>query len=122
MGTQQSLDMKIVDLKPLGWGLPHIMTKVIAKTKVLEMQQVSMKADEVYYRVSPGPIVVHCLAGQIELLCPKRTSLLTTNQLVHLKANEPYAIRAISDATVLKIIVSPSSDTASTAPLRAMAS
>lgn len=107
---------RIIDLKSLGQRLPHVRAKVIAKTKEMEIQEVTLKAGEGYYRVAPGPLVVQCLKGEIELSYPEVKESLAACQLVYVKANEPYSITALSDSTLLMIITFQSSDPANPVP------
>jgi quercetin dioxygenase-like cupin family protein len=53
----------------------------------------------------PGPIVVHCIDGEIELLMPEGALAIRAGQLVYLLGGTKHSIRGVCDSTVLLTIV-----------------
>jgi quercetin dioxygenase-like cupin family protein len=53
----------------------------------------------------PGPIVVHCVEGEIELKTKEKTIRLKGGQLVYLLGQTDHAISGIEDSIALLMIV-----------------
>jgi quercetin dioxygenase-like cupin family protein len=52
-----------------------------------------------------GPIVVHCIEGEIAFTAMGEAKTLQAGELLYLMPNEPHAIKAITDAVVLLTII-----------------
>lgn len=52
-----------------------------------------------------GPIVVHCIKGEIEFEATGTTTILKHDRLVYLNSDELHSIRAITNSVVLLTII-----------------
>ena len=106
MATHHAAPSEIVDLETWAQDLPKEHTKAIVKTPEMELARLVFPAGGEFpdHKVS-GPIVVHCIEGEIEFVAMGVTRILKTGQLVYLLPDEPHSIRAISDSVVLLTII-----------------
>ena len=106
MATHHASPSEIVDLETWSQDLPNEHTKAIVKTPEMELARLVYPAGGEFpnHKVS-GPIVVHCIKGEIEFEAMGITRILKPSQLVYLEAGEPHSIRAIADSVVLLTII-----------------
>ena len=106
MATHHAAPSEIVDLETWAQDLSKEHTKAIVKTPEMELARLVFPAGGEFpdHKVS-GPIVVHCIEGEIEFVAMGVTRILKTGQLVYLLPDEPHSIRAISDSVVLLTII-----------------
>ncbi len=106
VATHHASPSEIVDLETWAQDLPYEHAKVIAKTSEMELALLVYPAGGEFssHRVS-GPIVVHCIKGEIEFEAMGTSNILTSGQLVYLEPNEPHALRAIKHSIVLLTII-----------------
>lgn len=106
MATHHASPSEIVDLKTWAQDLPNEHSKTIVKTHEMELARLVFPAgDELpTHRVS-GPIVVHCIKGEIEFTAIGETQTLKPGQLLYLMPNEPHTLRAITNAVALLTII-----------------
>lgn len=106
MATHHASPSEVVDLKTWAQDLPKEHTKAIVKTPDMELARLVFAAGEEFktHQVS-GPIVVHCVSGEIEFTAMGTTCASQSGQLLYLLPNEPHSLRALSDAVVLLTIV-----------------
>ena len=95
-----------MDLSPLAAAVSTTKTATLAKTPNLELIRLVLPAGKVIpsHHV-PGPITVQCLEGEVRLTAAGKTQTLTAGKLVWLEGNDPHALEAVSDASVLVTIV-----------------
>lgn len=109
MATHHASPGEVVNLATWADDLPLDKSKVIAKVARLELARLVINGGvEMHssgYCQVPGPIVIHCLEGEIELCTPEETRLISTGQLVYLLGETDHAIRGVQDAVVLLTIV-----------------
>ena len=106
MATHHASPSEIVDLETWAQDLPEEHAKAIVKTPEMELARLVFPAgDEFPTHSVSGPIVVHCIKGEIEFVAMGTTKILKPGQLVYLKPDEPHSIRAIVDAVVLLTII-----------------
>ena len=81
-------------------------SKAIVKTPDMELARLSFPAGGEFpnHKVS-GPIVVHCMEGEIAFEAMATKRILNPGQLVYLGPGEPYGIRAIGDSVVLLTLI-----------------
>ncbi|MHC4782777.1 MAG: cupin domain-containing protein [Planctomycetota bacterium] len=106
MATHHASPSEIVDLETWAQDLPNEHAKAIVKTPEMELARLVFPAGGEFpnHKVS-GPIVVHCIKGEIEFVATGITRILKTGQLVYLLPDEPHSVRAIEDAVVLLTII-----------------
>ncbi|HUH36774.1 MAG TPA: cupin domain-containing protein [Spongiibacteraceae bacterium] len=106
MATHHASPFEIVDLESWADDLPREKTKVVAKTPDMELARLVIGAGERFpdHRVT-GPIVVHCVEGEIEFSAGDETKTLKTNQLLYLQPGVPHSLRGIKASVVLLTIV-----------------
>jgi hypothetical protein len=109
MATHHAEPGEVVDLATWSADLPVDKSKVIAKIAHLELARLVISGgaemhSSGYCRV-PGPIVIHCLEGEIELRTPEATRIIRGGQLAYLLSEMEHSIRGIQDAVVLLTIV-----------------
>jgi len=109
MATHHAEPGEVVDLATWSEDLPVDKSKVIAKVAHLELARLVVSSGEEmhssgYCRV-PGPIVIHCLDGEVELSTPDATRRIRRGQLAYLLGQTDHSIRGIQDAVVLLTIV-----------------
>jgi len=106
MATHHASPSEIVDLETWSQDLPGEHAKAIVKTPEMELARLVFPAGGEFpnHKVS-GPIVVHCIKGEIEFVAMGATRILKTGQLVYLMPDEPHSIRAIADSVVLLTII-----------------
>lgn len=100
----QALD--IIDLRPLGPGLPGAVTSSLLKTRSLQLMRLVLPAGQGLPEHSvPGAITVLCLEGEAVVTTPSRRCPLGAGQLVMLEGGEPHAVQALSDASLLVTVL-----------------
>lgn len=106
MATHHASAAEIVDLSTWAQGIPNEQTKAIVKTDEMELARLVIPAGKDFpnHKVS-GPIIVHCINGEIEFTAMDTTQVLTPGQLLHLLPNEPHSIRAVEDSVILLTII-----------------
>jgi quercetin dioxygenase-like cupin family protein len=106
MATHHASPSEIVDLETWAQDLADEHSKAIVKTPDMELARLSFPAGGEFQNHSvSGPIVVHCIKGEIEFEAMAKTRTLLPGQLVYLEPAEPHSIRAIADSVVLLTIV-----------------
>jgi len=97
---------EIVDLRPMGPAVATTKTTTLVKTSTLELIRLVLPAgkDIAEHKVA-GEITVQCLEGEVEFTGAGKTQTLKAGQLVYLGGNEPHAVRAVTDASVLVTIL-----------------
>jgi quercetin dioxygenase-like cupin family protein len=106
MATHHALPNEIIDLETWARDLDEDRSKAIARTDDMELARLFLRAGQEFatHKVS-GPIVVQCIRGEIEFTARSVTQALKPGQLLHLTANEPHSVKAVSDSVVLLIII-----------------
>jgi len=111
MATHHAEPGELVDLASWADDVPTHGSKVITKTDRLELARLVVPAEtEMHgskYCAVPGPIVVHCIQGEIEFKTVSETTRLKPGQLVYLQADTDHAIGGVQDSVVLLTIVLP---------------
>jgi len=109
MATKHAKPGEVVDLASWAGDLSEDKSKAITKSSKLELARLVIPADKHMHRTKychvSGPIVVHCLEGEIEFRTPEKKVILMAGQLVYLTAETDHAISGIQDSVVLLTIV-----------------
>ena len=109
MATHHAAAGEVVDLATWADDLPSEKSKVIMKTTGLELARLVIGAGVDMHQAGDcqvdGPVVVHCIEGQIELKTDAGRSRLRAGQLAYLEGHTDHALTGIDDSVVLLTIV-----------------
>jgi len=106
MATHHASPAEIVDLGTWAQDMPNEQTKAIVKTDEMELVRLVLTAGkEIPTHKVSGPIVVHCIKGEIEFTAMGAKQVLTAGQLLHLTPDDPHSVKAIEDSVVLVTII-----------------
>ena len=111
MSTHHATPGEVVDLATWDRDLPAKHSKAITKTQGLEIARLVLDTDEDMHRGSycqvPGPVVIHCLEGEIEVgfESPELSRRLCQGQLLYLDGDTGHALKGIEPSIVLLTIV-----------------
>ena len=99
---------EVIDVRPLGTGLPTARSQALFKSQDLELIRLVLLAGEQMppHAVS-GEITLQCIEGRIAYSCDAGSRELGAGQLVHLTGKEMHGLRAIEDASLLLTIALP---------------
>lgn len=105
MATHHASPGEIVDLRTWAEDLPKEASKVIFKIDELELARlVFATGDSFPDNDLPGPVVIHCLSGNLEIEGEGTSRTLSAEQLLYLSSIEPHSIKAISDSVVVMTV------------------
>ncbi|MEM1432506.1 MAG: cupin domain-containing protein [Pseudomonadota bacterium] len=106
MATHHAAPSEIVDLATWARDLPDEHSKAIVKSAEMELARLTYPAggDFPLHSLS-GPVVFHCLEGEISFESSTTKGILAPGQLVYFEPGEPHSIRAIKDSVVLLTII-----------------
>lgn len=118
MALPHARPLDIIDLRPLGPGLPGAVTSSLLKTPSLQLMRLVLPAGQGLPEHSvPGAITVLCLEGEAVVTTPSRRCPLGAGQLVMLEGGEPHAVQSLTDASLLvTVLLHPTSLLNETAP------
>lgn len=109
MATHHAAAGEPVDLATWGDELPVEHSKAIAKIDGLELARLVVEAgegtrhdDQHHVR---GPIVIHCIDGEVAVELPGTLATLKSGQLLYLEGGTEHALRGIVKSVVLLTIV-----------------
>ncbi len=106
MALPHAQPLDIIDVRPLGAGLPAAVTTSLLKTRALQLMRLVLPAGQGLPEHSvPGAITLQCLEGETVVTTPSRTCHLSTGQLVVLDGGEPHAVKAATHSTLLVTIL-----------------
>ena len=108
MALSHASPWQVIDLYPLGKSLLETPAHAIVKTHSLELIRLVLLAGETRppHKVY-GELTLHCLEGEVAVDGDGVSCRLTPQQLVLLPSQAPYAIRAITDASLLMTVQLP---------------
>lgn len=105
MAQQHVQSGQVVSVLPLGEQLAHAKTMALLKADQLEVVRIVLRAGMALHEHSaPGEITVQCIEGRIEFDTQQGTQLLEPGGFIHLRRNEPHALRALVDSSALVTI------------------
>ncbi|MBI3533241.1 MAG: cupin domain-containing protein [Burkholderiales bacterium] len=105
MAQQHVQSGEVVSVLPLGAQLASAKTMALLKAEQLEVVRIVLRAGMALHEHSaPGEITVQCIEGRIEFDTPQGLQLLEAGDFIHLRRNEPHALRALVDSSALVTI------------------
>lgn len=109
MATHHAASGELVDLKTWANDLASEKSKVVTKTKGLEVARLVLHAGydmhHSHYCQVNGPVVIHCIEGKIKVTTTEKDMILSDGQLVYFDGNIDHALTGITDSVVLLTIV-----------------
>jgi quercetin dioxygenase-like cupin family protein len=98
----------VIDVRPLADSLSSAKTTTLVSSDQMKIVRLVLKAGEqVPTHRAPGELTLVCLEGKLEFTAGGKTWGIVAGRLVHLGGGEPYALRAVEDASALLTIVQP---------------
>ena len=92
-------------LPPLGKNLHRHRTRALLKARQLELVHLVLPAGhELPTHSAPGEITLYCIEGAMNLSTPDGHACLHAGDVVHLAAEMPHAVVALTDASALLTI------------------
>jgi quercetin dioxygenase-like cupin family protein len=106
MALAHARALDVIDISPLGDQLPRAVTTSLIKTPALQLMRMVLRAgtDVPQHSVS-GAITVQCLEGEATVTTPSRACHLAAGRLVVLEGDEPHAVHASTDTSLLVTIL-----------------
>jgi len=106
MALPHAQPLDVIDVRPLDGGLQDAVTTSLLKTPALQLMRLVLRSGHGLPQHSvPGAITIHCLEGEAAVTTPTRTCNLSAGHLVMLTGNEPHAVTAITDASLLVTVL-----------------
>ena len=109
MATHHAVAGEPVDLATWGQELTPEHSKAITKIPGLELARLVLQAGEEMHQDGyckvPGPIVIHCINGEIRVRTRDFVETLTDGQLLYLEGGTDHALTGVSRSIVLLTIV-----------------
>lgn len=96
----------LIDLQPYGENLPAMPSTALFKSGWLEVMRMVLPAGRsVPQHHVAEEFTVQCLEGEVEFQVGETLTLLQPHQLLCMAPNTPYAMRALSHASLLLTFV-----------------
>jgi quercetin dioxygenase-like cupin family protein len=93
---------QVVSVRPFGDRFGGMRTTAILKADQLEVVRIVLPAGKgLPEHSAPGEITVQCIEGRIEFQTPAALHVLEAGDFIHLRGNEPHALRAQVDSSAL---------------------
>lgn len=109
MATHHASPGEVVDLATWGDDLAVEHSKAITKTSGLELARLVLDADEEMHRGGycqvTGPVVFHCIEGEVEVDTPGRCERLRSGQLLYLEGGTEHKLKGVLKSVMLLTIV-----------------
>lgn len=109
MATHHAAPGEVVDLETWANDLPVEKSKVITKTRGIELARLVIGAGvdmhHADYCSVPGAVVFHCIEGKILLKTTAAEISLAQGQLAYLEGDTEHALAGVEDSVVLLTIV-----------------
>lgn len=106
MSTHHAAPGEVVNLATWASDLPEEHSKVIAKTKAMELARLVLRdGDSIENHHVEGPLVIHCLSGCLEVRALDTTERVGGGELLYLPPSETFTLKAAPQAVVLVTFV-----------------
>lgn len=97
---------EVIDIRPLGPALAQTKTTTLVKTKTVEIIRLIIPSGkQIPEHRAHGEITVQCLEGRVTFSTGSTKRDLVAGQLLYLAGEEPHALHALEDASVLVTIL-----------------
>jgi len=106
MAVHHANAREIVNLQPLGAALKDAKTTAVVKTKMFEAIRLIVHAGtNMAAHQVPGPIMLHCLEGRVQLGLPESMLELSAGQWLYLEGGTRHSVIGIEDSSLLLTIL-----------------
>lgn len=106
MSTHHAAPGEVVNLAAWANDLPEEHSKVIAKTRAMELARLVLEdGASIENHHVDGPLVIHCLAGCLQVRALDTTERLGGGELLYLPPAETFTLEAVRHAVVLVTFV-----------------
>ena len=106
MALHHASSGELIDIRPLGDGLQHAVTKTLYKSDHMQVFRLVLLAGKTAPAHSVGgEITIQCLEGAIELSVGDAMQTMRHGDLVCLAGGVAHAVKALEDASVLVTIL-----------------
>jgi len=96
---------QVVSVLALGAGLTGARTTALLKAEQLEVVRIVLPAGAAMREhQTPGELTLQCIEGRLEFTTPAASHVLEAGDFIHLRGEEPHALRALSDSSALVTI------------------
>ncbi len=93
---------EVVNVRPLGDLLSSTKTTTLIKTSRLEVIRLVLPAGKIIpEHKTRNELIVQCLEGQVRFSTMGQTRELTAGDLLFLSAEEPHAVEAVENSSLL---------------------
>ena len=106
MALDHAQPLDVISVRPLAAQLPEVKTHSLLKTDKLQLMRLVLAAGQTVpeHHVS-GEITIQCLEGEVLVSTSRRACPLAAGDLMALPAQEPHALQANTDASLLVTIL-----------------
>jgi quercetin dioxygenase-like cupin family protein len=105
MSLPHATSGEVINIRPLSGKLKESVSTALFKASELEVMRLVLEAGkEIPEHKVSGEITIHCLEGAIEVCAHGKAQTLRQGEMMYLAAYQPYAIRALDDASVLMTV------------------
>jgi quercetin dioxygenase-like cupin family protein len=106
MAIPHATSGQLINVQPLGAGLPSGRTTALFKSEQLEVIRLVLPAGKSLPPHSvPGEITVQCIEGHIDVTAEGRSHLLQAGQMLYLSRAVSHGVVALQDSSALVTIV-----------------
>ncbi len=106
MALRHATSGEIVEIRPLGDAVRDVPSTAIVRDDHIEVMRLVLPAGKtVPEHHVDGPITVHCLEGEVEVLAHNEAKRLRARELMYLSGGVSHAFHALSDSSVLVTVV-----------------
>jgi quercetin dioxygenase-like cupin family protein len=96
----------LIDIRPLGSMLDQSTSSALFRTDQLEaMRLVLPVGKEIPEHQVNGDFTLQCIEGAVEMRVHGKSQAVRAGEMIFIAANEPYAIRALENASLLMTLV-----------------
>lgn len=106
MSIQHFAPSEIIDIRPFGSDFANATSATLIRESHIEVFRFVLKAGKTTPEyTAAGAVTIQCLEGKVELRVQGRAQVLQAQQLVYLSVDEPHAVIALADSTLLVTIL-----------------
>jgi quercetin dioxygenase-like cupin family protein len=106
MALVHAQPLDVISVRPLAAQLHGVKTHSLLKTSKLQLMRLVLAAGQhVPEHQVPGEITIQCLEGEVVVSTPGLARTLGAGELMALPGQEPHALRAVTDASLLVTIL-----------------
>lgn len=106
MALPHAQPLDVIDIRPFRNNLGDAKTTSLLKSPSLQLMRIVLSAGEgMPQHAVPGAVIIQCIEGQAVVSTPGKRCELSAGQLVVLSGGEPHAVQAVTDVSLLVILL-----------------